>query len=98
MIRHTVFFKFKVGISEIEKQEFFKACNQLSLIPGIQNFEVVKEKSPKNDFEFGLLMVFDNSTVYENYNTHPDHVLFVQNYWLKKVEDFIEIDFEPVVE
>ena len=58
MIHHSVYFKFKLGLSAIEIQDFFKAANLLSAIPGVQNFEVVKEISPKNDFEFGLSMVF----------------------------------------
>jgi hypothetical protein len=58
---------------------------------------MLREISPKNDFEFGLSMVFENAKVYENYNGHPGHISFVQHYWLKMVEDFLEIDFEPVV-
>lgn len=97
MIHHTVFFKFKVSLSEVEMQAFFKEANLLSAIPGVQNFQVLREISPKNDFEFGLSMVFENATVYKNYNDHPNHISFVQHYWLTMVEDFLEIDFEPVL-
>ncbi|WP_418264840.1 Dabb family protein [Flavobacterium faecale] len=97
MIHHSVYFKFKIGLSTLETQDFFKAANLLSAIPGVQNFEVVKEISPKNDFEFGLSMVFENAKVYENYNLHPHHVSFVQEYWLQMVEDFLEIDYEAIV-
>lgn len=96
MIHHSVFFKFKVGSSEVEREEFFKAGNLLSVIPGVQHFEIVREISPKNDFEFGFSMVFGNATAYENYNAHSDHTFFVQNYWLKMVEKFLEIDYEPI--
>jgi len=30
------------------------------------------------------------------YNNHPAHTHFVQVYWLSKVKDFLEIDFEPL--
>ena len=26
---------------------------------------------------------------------HPDHVAFVQTYWINEVSEFLEIDYEP---
>jgi hypothetical protein len=43
-------------------------------------------------------MEFATYLVYENYNHHPNHTSFVQNYWLKMVEDFLEIDYEPIID
>jgi hypothetical protein len=43
-------------------------------------------------------MEFDTYLVYENYNNHPYHTSFVQNYWLTMVEDFLEIDYEPIID
>ncbi len=37
---------------------------------------------------------FDTAELYEQYSSHPDHVHFVQTYWVKSVEDFLEIDYE----
>jgi hypothetical protein len=98
MIRHSVIFKFKKNITEIEKQDFFTAGFQLSEIPGLENFETLKQTSPKNTFEFGFSMEFENYMIYENYNNHPYHNSFVQNYWLKMVEDFLEIDYEQIID
>jgi len=39
-------------------------------------------------------MEFASQQAYDQYNNHPDHVAFVQNRWIKEVEDFLEIDFE----
>ena len=98
MIRHSVIFKFKNAITEIEKKDFFEAALQLTEIPGLENFEKLKQTSPKNTFEFGFSMEFDTYLVYENYNNHPYHTSFVQNYWLTMVEDFLEIDYEPIID
>ena len=98
MIRHSVIFKFKTQASEIEKQAFLKAAHNLSLISGVQHLEVLRQTSPKNNFEFGILMTFDNHDVYKNYANHPVHDSFIQNYWLKMVESFLEIDYEPLDE
>ena len=38
-------------------------------------------------------MEFENEILYQQYNSHPDHVYFVQQYWLNEVDDFLEIDF-----
>ncbi len=39
-------------------------------------------------------MEFASQQAYDQYNDHPDRVAFVQNRWVKEVEDFLEIDFE----
>ncbi len=97
MMRHTVIFKLKHPLTSPETNEFFAAAKELASIPGVQKFECLKQVSPKNDFNFGLLMEFDNATLYEQYNNHPDHVHFVQTYWAKNVGDFLEIDYEPLL-
>ncbi len=40
-------------------------------------------------------MEFDSSADYENYNSHPHHVEFVQTSWIFEVTDFMEIDYVP---
>ena len=63
-------------------------------IPGVQNFESLKQTSKKNKFEYGLSMEFATQQLYDAYSSHPDHVQFIQQYWLNYVEDFLEIDYE----
>jgi hypothetical protein len=41
-------------------------------------------------------MEFDTEKAYEEYNRHPDHVLFVRSFWIKEVSDFLELDYEPL--
>lgn len=93
-IRHSVIFKLNKGMEMPEKQHFFDAVTKLSAINGVDKFEILKQVSPKNKFEYGISMEFKNDESYQYYNNHPDHVEFVQNIWLKKVEDFLEIDYE----
>jgi hypothetical protein len=40
-------------------------------------------------------MDFENQKLYDDYSNHPDHVYFIEQFWLKDVEDFLEIDYEP---
>lgn len=93
-IRHSVIFTFNEGMSSDEKQVFFDEVRKLSTIRGVENFEILKQVSVKNKFEHGILMEFKDNEAYQYYNNHPNHVEFVQNIWLKQVDDFLEIDFE----
>ena len=98
MIVHSVFFKLKHATGSVEEKTFLAQAAELATIPGVQKFQVLKETSPKNDFNFGLSMVFTDRAAYNAYNTHPDHVTFVQNIWIPEVEDFQEIDYVPYSE
>jgi Stress responsive A/B Barrel Domain len=94
MIRHTVIFTFKQSVDSIQQKDFFKAAQKLASLPGIMNFELLKQTSKKNKFDFGISMEFDDHRLYEQYNNHKDHQLFIQQYWLKNIEDFLETDYE----
>ena len=93
MIRHSVILKLKSDINSADKQAFFDAVDKLALIPDVQKFEFLKQISPKNKFEYGISMEFDNQEQYDLYSNHPKHVAFIQNFWIKNVEDFLEIDY-----
>ena len=93
-IRHTVVFMLKHPSGSAEEKNFLAAAMVLASIPGVENFESMKQISKKNHFTFGFSMEFANQQMYDQYNNHPDHVAFVQERWLKEVEDFLEIDYE----
>ena len=89
-IRHTVAFRLKDSADE---GDFLAAAARLAAIPGVEEFEILRETSPKNDYSFGISMEFAGREAYEGYNEHPDHVRFVQERWLLEVEEFLEIDY-----
>ena len=97
MIRHTVVFKFKPSVDSIAAQNFFVAAKRLATIPGVQNFESLRQTSKKNGYEFGLSMEFANETIYQQYNKDPLHEQFIQQYWVPSVAEFMEIDYEPLM-
>lgn len=97
MIRHTVVFKLKYPKGSPEETLFLRAAAELSTIPGIQNFETLLQTSTKTDFDYGLSMEFPTKEAYHAYNKHPDHIHFVQTYWVDYVAKFMEIDYEPLV-
>ena len=97
MIQHSVIFKFKPSVDSIAAHKFFIAAKKLATIPGVKNFESLRQISKKNNYQFGLSMQFANEELYKQYNNHPTHVQFIQEYWLNNVEDFLEIDYEQWV-
>jgi heme-degrading monooxygenase HmoA len=98
MIRHAVIFSLNASIGSAEEAEFLAAAAKLSSIPGVRNFESLRQTSKKNDFDYGLSMEFDTAEDYAAYNIHPEHTAFIQNFWLKRVNKFLEIDFEPITQ
>ncbi|MDF7824979.1 Dabb family protein [Pontiellaceae bacterium B12227] len=93
MITHSVFFKLKHDKGSDAEQVFLTKAAALSSIPGVGNYQILEEVSPKNEFDYGLSMEFADQAAYDGYNTHPEHVAFVQEVWLKEVADFQEIDY-----
>lgn len=96
MIRHTVSFRLKHSKGSIEEKRFFDVVEKLSSISTVKNFECLRQISPKTNFDFGISMEFENKAAYDFYSNHPDHLRFVQDTWLKEVDDFLEIDYEPL--
>ena len=93
-IRHTVVFKLKHAQGSPEAKDFIIAAKKLAAIRGVEKFEYLKQISKKNRYEYGISMEFVNRQAYDSYSSHPDHVAFVQTYWSKEVEEFLEIDYE----
>jgi len=94
-ITHTVFFKLSVEESSAEAKNFFIAANDLAGISGVRNFRCVRQVSSHSTFNYGICMEFDSQQLYDAYSSHPDHVAFVETYWGKMVEDFLELDYVP---
>lgn len=92
-IRHTVSFTLRHTRGSAEEADFLAAAAGLGSIPGVEAFEVVREVSPKNGFDFGISMEFADQAAYTGYNEHPEHVGFVDGRWLPEVTDFLEVDY-----
>ena len=96
MIRHTVVFKLKHPSGSPSERDFLQAARILASIPTVRNFEALRQTSRKNNYEFGFSMEFSSVQDYQIYNTHPDHVHFVQSRWIPEVSEYMEVDYEPL--
>jgi len=96
MIHHTVVFRLKHATESTEERKFLRDARCLAAIPGVTKFEQLRQTSPKNGFHFGFSMEFVDVAAYDAYSNHPVHVQFVNERWLPEVDEFMEIDYEPL--
>lgn len=96
-IFHTVMFKLKT--KDKRKQNVFlkESKSSLSSIPEVVNFQVRKQISKKNPYEFQFYMTFESQKDYDSYNKNPIHLDYVKNRWDIEVDSFQEADFLVVI-
>ncbi|MBO0985799.1 Gfo/Idh/MocA family oxidoreductase [Rathayibacter sp. SD072] len=94
-LRHTVAFSLVHPGGSAEEAEFLASARRiLTGIPGVEDFTVSRQVSPKSDLAWQFSMVFADRAAFAAYDAHPDHVRFVQERWLSEVADFQELDLE----
>ncbi len=92
-ITHMVTFTLYAGKDTAEAEAFLKeSADALAVIPGVENFQVLRQVSAKNEFDYGFSMVFADQAAYDAYNEHPVHRKYVEERWEKEVSRFQEID------
>ena len=94
-IRHAVVFALPHVDGSPEETSFLTALAALGSIEGVEEFEVVREVSAKNDYRWGVSMEFVDQSAYDAYNDDPRHVGFVRDRWVPEVTHFLEVDFAP---
>lgn len=92
-IRHTVAFALVHPEGSAGERDFLDAVEGLANVPGVEEFELLSEVSPKNGYRFGMSMEFADRAAYARYNEHPDHIRFVEERWRSEVSEFLELDY-----
>jgi hypothetical protein len=92
VIRHAALFRLSHPAGSPQEAGFLAALAALSAIPGVADFEIARETSPKNAFAFAVSMRFADQAAYDAYNAHPLHVAFVRDRWAREVAAFMEHD------
>ena len=99
MIQHTVAFRLVHPAGSAEEAEFLgTARTTLTGVPGVRDFTVSRQVSPKSPLTFQLSMVFDDDAAYAAYDAHPDHRRFVAERWVPEVAEFQELDLVPLTD
>jgi hypothetical protein len=92
-MQHTVTFRLKHAAGSEAEADFLSAAAELASIPGVKDFQIRRQVSPKCTHTFGISMNIDSEEALQSYCDHPLHAEFVENRWIPEVEDFQEADF-----
>ncbi|MFT4108957.1 Dabb family protein [Propionicimonas sp.] len=93
-IQHTVVFRLVHEPGSHEESAFLATARDvLASIPGVEDFTVSRQISPKSDLVWQFSMSFADQSGYDAYNSHPGHVGFVESRWVPEVASFQEYDF-----
>jgi hypothetical protein len=96
-VLHTVIFDLKYPVGSAEANKFLTdGYDILTKVPGVSDFQVFRQCSPKNDYQYGFYMRFKNQAVFDAYTAHPDHTRFVAERWDTEVVRFQESDFQTI--
>ncbi|MBC8349799.1 MAG: Dabb family protein [Verrucomicrobia bacterium] len=95
-MQHTVTFRLKHPSGSPAEANFLSSAEGLAAIPGVKDFRIRRQVSPKNSHAFGISMHFDSDEDFQSYCKHPLHDAFVQEHWIPEVRDFKEADFEVI--
>lgn len=96
-IEHTVAFRLSFAPGSAQEADFLaEARTALPSIPGVEDFAVMRQVSPKSPLVWQFRMRFADQAAYAAYDSHPTHVDFVERRWKRDVAEFQELDFvEP---
>jgi hypothetical protein len=93
-IEHTVVFRLTHSAGSPAESGFLTTARSvLTGIPGVKDFTVRRQVSPKSDLAWQFSMRFADQAAYDAYNAHPAHVEFVATRWQTEVAAFQEYDF-----
>jgi hypothetical protein len=93
-IQHTVVFRLVHEAGSGAESEFLALAREtLPAIPGVTEFTIKRQVSPKSDLAWQFSMVFADQGAYDSYNVHPEHLGFVTSRWQSDVAAFQEYDF-----
>ena len=93
-IQHTVVFRLVHEPDSPGETGFLDTGRTtLTAIPGVTEFMINRQVSPKSDLHWQFSMVFADQAAYDAYNAHPAHVDFVEQRWQTEVDAFQEYDF-----
>ena len=97
MIRHTVSFTLVHAEGSAEEAAFLARGREvLTAVPGVEDFTVSRQVSPKSSHRFQFAMTFADEEAYRAYDAHPAHRAYVSTSWDNEVADFQELDLVPL--
>lgn len=95
-MEHIVTFRLNHYSGSPAEADFLTAAAKLAAIPGVTDFRIRRQVSPKSSHTFGISMSFNSDQEFQAYCSHPLHSEFVEQRWKLEVADFQEVDFDSL--
>jgi hypothetical protein len=94
MIEHS--FTLNHPADSPEERDFLEGVRSFADIPGVQNFRVNRQVSPKGPYAYQISMWFADQQSLEAYDASQAHVDFVNERWIPEVASFQTLDFVEI--
>jgi heme-degrading monooxygenase HmoA len=92
MIQHLVLVQLRHASGSAAETTFLEGCQMLAGIPGVEDFEVLRQMNPDTEWRFAFSMRFADQQAYDDYKVHPDHVAFGEKVWAPAVTVGQDVD------
>ena len=90
MIQRVVLFNTE---SSINKKLVIKRTKEvLPPIPGVKSLQI--GKITNDNYNFGLIILFEDRGALDNFSSHPDHRDYVDNFLKPKINDIVAYNIE----
>lgn len=95
MLTHIVMWKYRADTSQDTRDEHVERLRSLSaVVPGIESFAVgVDTLHAPQSYDTGLVALFRDRAVLDEYTVHPDHVKVVE-FGRGITDQMAKVDFE----
>ena len=92
-IQHTVVFRLVHPQGSDAEADFLATARRtLTAVPGVGDFVISRQVSPKSELAWQFSMTFADDAAYAAYDAHPAHRGFVETRWVPEVAAFQEYD------
>ncbi len=87
-----LFFNLKYEVDSPEARTFLEGTDVLRDIPAVVEFDVLKVRSNKFNYDYAIRIVFKDEDGVDQYVKHPIHNDYVENEWKPNVTEGLLID------
>ena len=91
-VTRLLYFSLNHEVGSPEEKVFFERMKVLKDIPVVKEFELLKVRTNKMDYDYCLRLVFENQDGADTYSNHPIHNKYVKDEWKPNVAQGMLVD------
>jgi quinol monooxygenase YgiN len=91
-----VMFSLNHASGSLQEKAFLRDARTLQGLPGVENFEVLRQVGEDAPYRFALAMAFADAGALDAYLRNPRHAKFMRERWDREVAEYLAFDCEPI--